>query len=231
MLRRGLLLRRELTFNKGPAMNAHEASQQTSVTQQIVNLLAREQPSLAQFRLSEYFFGRLVQAIDKQFRLRGKATAEDVANSALRIVFEGIDCGRYQNFTHRHDMWMLLLTVAVRKAMNRIRDELRHDGQARREADATVPDSEDCAFLEQLADAAPAPALVAEVEERCQNLLSLLPDDLRQIAEWKLARYDHKEIAGKRGCSVRTIEVKVCRIKSIWKQALHDEPQDDPKAR
>jgi DNA-directed RNA polymerase specialized sigma24 family protein len=52
----------------------------------------------------------------------------------------------------------------------------------------------------------------ASPEELCAGL----PDDLRQVALWKLEGYSNEEIATRLGCVVRSVERKLAAIRATW---------------
>lgn len=197
-----------------------------AITQHIAELRRGVQPTLAKLKLSDYFFERIVQALAQQFRLRGKAGVEDVTNSALRIVFSKMERGEYQTLTDRNDLWKLLLTVAVRKALNKIRDEQRRqpkNGVVLREGDLPATERGESSPLDQLATKDLDPALAVQAEDQCQRLLDTLPEPLRQIAILKGEGLGTAEIAQQMGCHENTIRVKVELIKRMWRGELADE--------
>ena len=61
--------------------------------------------------------------------------------------------------------------------------------------------------------------MAAIVAEQLHNLLELLPDEeLKQIAIARMEGQTNKEIAGRLGCKLRTIERRVAYIRVIWKE-------------
>jgi DNA-directed RNA polymerase specialized sigma24 family protein len=59
------------------------------------------------------------------------------------------------------------------------------------------------------------------VNEQCQRLMGLLPDDaLRDIARRRLAGYTNAEIAASLGVMERTIERRLALIRDYWAQAV-----------
>jgi DNA-directed RNA polymerase specialized sigma24 family protein len=62
---------------------------------------------------------------------------------------------------------------------------------------------------------------LAIATEELQRLMRLLDDDrLRQIAQYKLEGYKHKEIGARLGLAGRSIERKLQRIREIWLEEL-----------
>ena len=200
--------------------DAVAAEQENTITLHIHELRpdVSAQRSLAQIRLSDYFFDRLVQLIAQHFRLHGKAGPDDVANSVLRIAFQGIEEGRYQEFHCREDLWALLVTIAGHKAQNRIRDENRQ-----RRSPGTVISAEG---LETAKDSSADPVQSAMLREQCQRLIDLLPPDkpeLRRIVHWKVDEHlSNREIAERLDCSEEKVRRQVLYIRSLWKRELRD---------
>jgi DNA-directed RNA polymerase specialized sigma24 family protein len=173
-------------------------------------------PVLAQVVVSDYFLGRLAAMLAHRFPLRGEVGAEDVANSALRVVIEGSLEGFYSDFDDRDAFWDLLATVAVRKALNCLRKgrRVKHGGGA----------TFDARGLEQASDPRPGPEWAALVKEEYERLVVRLPDDLRQVAEWKARDgLTNRAIAAKLGCSEEAVRLKVKHIRSLWKGEQSDE--------
>jgi DNA-directed RNA polymerase specialized sigma24 family protein len=53
--------------------------------------------------------------------------------------------------------------------------------------------------------------------EQCEILLQRLGDDtLREVAVLKLEGYRNQEMAGRMGCSLRSIERKLELIRKVW---------------
>jgi DNA-directed RNA polymerase specialized sigma24 family protein len=56
--------------------------------------------------------------------------------------------------------------------------------------------------------------------EACEILLDQLDTELQQLALNKLEGYTNKEIAGKLGCSVATVERRLKLIRKKWQREL-----------
>ena len=68
--------------------------------------------------------------------------------------------------------------------------------------------------------AEPTPAEAAVLNEALEQRLQALPDpELRQIALGKLEGWTNREIADRRGCTERTVERKLERIRARWTAA------------
>ena len=61
---------------------------------------------------------------------------------------------------------------------------------------------------------------VVEMQESLEQLLDLLPDDeYRAIANMRMEGHSNQEIAEELGCTERTVERRLQRIREIWEQA------------
>ena len=75
----------------------------------------------------------------------------------------------------------------------------------------------DEAAIERVVGEEPTPEFAAQVAEEYQRLLDRLGDDtLRRVAVWKMEGLTNGEVAGKLGCSRRTVARKLETIRIIW---------------
>jgi RNA polymerase sigma factor (sigma-70 family) len=157
------------------------------------------------------YFERLVRLARQRLQgLPGLTNyEEDVALRAFHSVYQRVrDPGRPLLLEDRDDLWRLLATRTISRAIDLIR---RHRPRE-------IP-GEDA--VEQLLTREPTPEEVAEMTDECHHLLDLLDEpDLRQIALWKVEGYTHEEIADRLNCVPRTVARKVYRIRLRWKQEL-----------
>jgi RNA polymerase sigma factor (sigma-70 family) len=123
-------------------------------------------------------------------------------------------CRRVQDPTRplqladRNDLWRLLATRTVSRAIDLIR----------RHKPAETLGEQD---VEQLLSREPTVQEAAEIADECRRLLDLLDEpELRQIALWKVEGFTHEEIAAQLDCVPRTVERKVQRIRMLWKDEL-----------
>ncbi|MGH7172204.1 MAG: ECF-type sigma factor [Gemmataceae bacterium] len=129
--------------------------------------------------------------------------------------------GEY-DLADRSDLLQLLVRMTLNKARGAATRETRRRRDSRREqtTSTVVADAERARdwLLEQAEQRAPTPAEAAALAEEVERRLEQLPDDLRQIALWKLEGYTNAEIAAlpDRVCTVRTVERKVRLIREVW---------------
>jgi len=161
-------------------------------------------------KLLERFLPRLVALASA--RLRGQPElvgyAEDIALSVFNSLCIGAERGRFPNLSNRKAIWQLLAVMTVRKTIDLKR-------KARREEQVASEELHD--FL----SAEPSPDRKAEMGDRVSELLARLDDpELQQIVHWKVEGFGNEEISLMLGCTVRTVERRLQRIRSLWQQEL-----------
>ena len=136
---------------------------------------------------------------------------EDLALRSFHSVCQRLrDSARPLDLADRDDLWRLLATRTISRAIDLIRRRHR----------AEVPGDQD---LTRLLTREPTPEEAAEAADECRRLLdSLQEPELRRIALWKVEGYTNDEIAGRLDCVPRTIERKMSRIRLLWKHELKD---------
>jgi RNA polymerase sigma factor (sigma-70 family) len=163
--------------------------------------------------LLEAYFNRLVHLARKRLQnLSGLGGYdEDVALRSFHSVYQRLrDPARPLDLSGRDDLWRLLATRTISRAIDLIR----------RHRSGEVPGDQDVALL--LARD-PTPEEAAEMADECRRLLDSLPEpELRQIALWKVEGCTNEEIAARLDCVPRTIERKVSRIRLLWKHELEE---------
>ena len=204
----------------------------SSVSHWVVELQAGS-PRAAQ-KLSERCFQRLVGLARKKLRdmPRRSADEEDVALSAFGCFCRGAQEGRFPQLTDRDDLWHLLVTITIQKAIDLIRRERRQ----KRGAGAVLDEaalagigerSGDEAGMAQILGREPTPEFAAQVAEQFARLLHCLGDgSLRSLALKKMEGYSDEEIATQIGCARRTVVRKLRRIRRIWSQEILNNEED-----
>jgi DNA-directed RNA polymerase specialized sigma24 family protein len=152
--------------------------------------------------------------------LRRVSDDEDLALSTFASLFTEAREGCLPSLTDRSDLWQLLVTIACRKAANRVRWETqqkRGAGRTRGESVFAANGELTSDGLDQVVGDEPTPETVLLMAEGLQSLLRQLPDaKLSEIAMLKLKAYSNGEIARTLDCSLRTVERKLMRIRAIW---------------
>ncbi len=152
----------------------------------------------------------------------GSEDEEDVAIRALSCFFRGASAGRFPNLKDRHGLWQLLTTITARQASNqRKKENTQKRGGGRVWTETTVypaegDSSQDPRGIYSLSAGEPPPDFLVEMSEQCNLLLAQLPDELKEIARYKLEGFSHAEIAAKIGKVERTVERRLREIRRIW---------------
>jgi DNA-directed RNA polymerase specialized sigma24 family protein len=191
-------------------------SGEESITHWIVQLQTGDMAAAQ--KLWELYFHRLVGLAQKKLATapRRVADEEDVALSAFKSFFQGVERGRFPQLTDRNNLWRLLVILTARKACHLIRDENRQKrgGHCNSKAPPDGPS------IEEILGREPEPPFAAQVAEECQRLLDRLGDaGLREVALRKMEGYTNEEIATRLDCAPRTIERKLRLIRSVWEKA------------
>jgi RNA polymerase sigma factor (sigma-70 family) len=187
----------------------------SEVTQSITRLIraVQDDRSSAIGSLLAVYFDRLVCLARQRLQnLPGMAAYdEDVALRSFHSVCQRVrDSSRPLELAGRDDLWRLLATRTISRAIDLIR----------RHRPGEVPGAHD---VEQLLTREPTPEEAAEMADECLRLLNLLDQpELRQIALLKVEGYTNEEIATRLDCVPRTVERKLGRIRLLWKHELED---------
>jgi RNA polymerase sigma factor (sigma-70 family) len=148
---------------------------------------------------------------------RGAADEEDVALDAFASFHRGLQAGHFPRLDDRHDLWRVLVTITVRKAIDLRAAEgrARRGGPRRRNFSELAP-----AEMTAVIAGEPTPELAAQFADEVRRLMEELDDpNLRSVATWKLEGYNNAEVAARLGCSVPTVERKLRRIRVIWEDS------------
>ncbi len=197
---------------------------QGSVTRLIIDLRSDE-PAVreiaARLVWGRYFKELLALARNHlSARIRCREDEEDVLQSMYKSF-----CARQRrgdfDLASRDQLWNLLVQITLRKARNVANRHLQQKRDVRREeAEATTADAQSDmpdAILDRIDSDGPTPAEAALLNEALEQRFRMLNDPgLRQIAQWKLEGYTNPEIAGRLGCTLRTVERKLERIRAYW---------------
>lgn len=151
------------------------------------------------------YFGRMVSLAAG--RMPGLAAdAEDVALSAFFQFCRAAAENRFARLGGRDDLWHLLVVLTARKAI-----DWRKRQTAKKRGGPADP------LPENVAGPARDPALEALVADQMRSLFDRLDDaELREIAGLKLDGYSNEEIAGRLGCTTRTVFRRLALIRDIW---------------
>jgi DNA-directed RNA polymerase specialized sigma24 family protein len=192
-----------------------------SVTHWIDALKAGD-PAAAQ-PLWERYFDRLVRLAGAKLHAaqhaRGAEDEEDAALSAFDSFFEGARNGRFPQLADRDDLWRLLVVITARKAWDQLQRQRARKRGGGRVVEASAGSDGDGDGFADLVGSEPTPEFAAMVAEEYARRLEGLPDEsYRKIALWKFEGYNSEEIAGRLGCSLRTVANKLKWIRMAWEE-------------
>jgi DNA-directed RNA polymerase specialized sigma24 family protein len=175
-------------------------------------------------RLWDRYFQQLVRLAGKKLpgHARREFDEEDVALSAFHSFCDRVGRGQFPSLADRDDLWRLLATITLRKAVSSV----RHQNRKKRGGGKVQGES---AFMEAEGDDAvhdglagflsrePSPELAAQFADEYDGLIGKLRDrTLKTIALRTLEGHDPDEIARELGTSPRTIHRKLQLIRALW---------------
>ncbi len=178
-------------------------------------------------RLWNRYFGSLVRLAGSKLpgHCRRAFDEEDVAISAFQSFCDRAGQGQFPQLNDRDDLWRLLATLTVRKALM----VMRHQTRKKRGGGRVVGES---AFgengrgapagggLVEILSREPTPDAAARFADAFDDLIHKLPDStLKTIALHKLKGHTTEEIGADLGISARTIDRKLRLIRAIWEEA------------
>jgi DNA-directed RNA polymerase specialized sigma24 family protein len=177
-------------------------------------------------RLWDRYFRRLVRLAGAKLpaHCRRAFDEEDVALSAFQSFCDRAGRGQFPKLNDRDDLWRLLATITVRKALDTIRHQTRQKrggGDVLGESALLVGGDNDdpgeglCAVLGR----EPSPEEVVQLADDCRRFLAKLQDPaLRSIALRRLEGQTTPEIAVATKVSTKTIERKLRLIRAMWSE-------------
>jgi RNA polymerase sigma-70 factor (ECF subfamily) len=155
--------------------------------------------------------------------LRAKIDPEDVLQTALRSFFRGQAEGRLE-VESWDSLWSLLTVITLRKCGRRVEHFRAACRDVRREADVGRAEEDSAASWEAVArDPTPAEAMV--LAETVGELVRGLSDRDRRIVELSLQGEGIPEVAAEIGCSERTVERVLQRLRERLER-MRDGPAD-----
>ncbi len=151
-------------------------------------------------------------------RIRTREDEEDVVQSMYKSFCLRQQRGEF-DLSDRDALWNLLVTITLRKARNTAKKHGRDRRDVSREQ--TIAGSEEAESthwaLEQMEASGPSADEAAVLNEALERRLEALADpELREIALLRLEGYTNHEIADRYGCTDRSIERRLGRIRSKW---------------
>jgi DNA-directed RNA polymerase specialized sigma24 family protein len=162
--------------------------------------------SRATHQLWEMYFERMVRLARRKLvgaqRLDGDE--EDVALSAFKSFCLGFQRGKFVQQGDPENLWPLLVTLTLNKAI----DHVRRAQRLKRGGGMEVE---------------PSPELQVAAEESFQQLLDMLDAtgdlSLREVLLHSMVGESSPEIAQHLDCTLRTVQRKLQTIRMVWEQA------------
>jgi DNA-directed RNA polymerase specialized sigma24 family protein len=147
------------------------------------------------------------------------ADADDAAQSAFLCFWRQAEQGQLAPEMHRDNLWSLLATITVRKALKQIKRERalkRGAGRVLGESALAEPEKTGTRPLETIVGELPA----SDFDIHCEELLEMLDDELRVFAVFRLMGQSNREIANRLGCTERKVERKLNLIRLRWEHEV-----------
>jgi DNA-directed RNA polymerase specialized sigma24 family protein len=173
-------------------------------------------------RLWREYFVKIVRLAKRRMtglRLRA-ADEEDVALSAMNS-FCRMAQNREEPIVDSSELWRLLATIVKRKVNKERqrqfaekRQEYRLVGESGVSPNHNNGNKEDDNGLAQLEGREPSPELALELAETWERILEL--PDAEELVILKHEGYSNSEIAEKMGCSTRTVQREIEKIRKEW---------------
>ncbi len=197
-------------------MGLEQFSPESGSVTQFFGQLRTGSPAAAE-ALWARFFPRLVALARKSLAGRPQrvADADDAAQSAFASFCLRVQAGEYE-VGNRSDLWVLLGVITANKA----RMQARQEAAAKRGGGRVIGEG-----ALARSDGSPLPLDEAAIltpanfDLHCEELLSQLEPDLREIAVLRLLGYRNCEVAEMHDCTERKIERKLNLIRLRWQAA------------
>lgn len=170
------------------------------------------------------YYDKLVHLAKQRLSGRGRLVGdeEDVALSAFNSFCRGVEGGRFPKLEDRDDLWKILVSITLNKALRLLRNEMRQKrgGNWNRIENS---DNQQLDLLQQLAGAEPTADLAVQMAEQLERLMGQLDSpELIELATLKMEGFTNAEIAEKWKKAERTVERKLAIIRQIWTQSPSD---------
>jgi DNA-directed RNA polymerase specialized sigma24 family protein len=175
-------------------------------------------------RLWDRYFERLVRLAAARLPAHSRRSfdEEDVALSAFQSFCDRAGRGQFPQLSDRDDLWRLLATITVRKALDTIRQQSRQKrggGQVLGESALLVGAGTEGEGLAEVLSREPTPDEVAGFADDYHRFLARLQEPpLRTIALRRLEGQTTREIARALDVSTKTVERKLQLIRAIWSE-------------
>jgi DNA-directed RNA polymerase specialized sigma24 family protein len=175
-------------------------------------------------RLWDRYFDRLVRLAGARLpsHCRRAFDEEDVALSAFQSFCDRAGRGQFPQLSDRDDLWRLLATITVRKALDTMRHQTRQKrGGGRVLGESALLAGEDGDGVAEILSREPTPEEVARFADDYTRFLDRLKDPaLRSVALRRLEGQSTQDIARALNVSTKTIDRKLQLIRAIWSREV-----------
>lgn len=150
---------------------------------------------------------------------------EDIAASVFKSLCRALEAGRLTVIRDRNECLRLLLAMANRKIVNRI----RYKQQLKRRASTGPIETDIERDLRESVEKdrkKSEPEYLAELNEIIEHATGLLGESLQQVLPLRLQGYRHEEIAAMLDVSPSTVARKLSLVRETWQEVLDDDLLD-----
>jgi DNA-directed RNA polymerase specialized sigma24 family protein len=178
-------------------------------------------------RLWDRYFKRLVRLAGARLpaHCRRAFDEEDIALSAFQSFCDRAGRGQFPQLSDRDDLWRLLATITVRKALDTMRHQTRQKrggGHVLGESALLAGEDHADSQVAEILSREPTPEEAASFADDYARFLDRLKDPaLRSVALRRLEGESTPEIARALKVSTKTVERKLQLIRAIWSQDNH----------
>lgn len=185
-----------------------------------LNRLACQDASAERELFDRYFFKLVEFARQRGWSAPGGIEdEEDLALIAMNSFFRRASQGQFPELSQHHELWSLLVTIVIRKAINRHKKDSavkRGGGRAQWRLPSVDDDEPYWPQIEAVANS-PGPELLAELNDQLQRAFSVLNSDvLKKVASLRLEGFTNQEIAAHLAVAERTVRRKLDLIRREW---------------
>ncbi len=179
-------------------------------------------------RLWNRYFQRLIHLAGSKLphHCRRAFDEEDVALSAFHSFCDRAGRGQFPELTDRDDLWRLLATITVRKALMQVRHQMRRKrggggvlGESAFLGRDRAAGGTGGTGLAEILGNEPSPEDAARFTDTLNHLIDSLGDPtLKSVALRRLQGHTSAEIGTELGTSTRTVDRKLRLIRAIWEE-------------
>lgn len=179
------------------------------------------------------YYPQLARLAEQKLRENGMRRAafdgEDVAASALASFFSAVQNNRFEELRDEAGLLRLLRRMTARKVIDRLRKARALKAGGGKVTGESVFDATDSSLagIDAVAGEQPTAEWLTIMEEEVERLFAKLGnEELRLIAQLRLANYSNADIAAQRNCSIATVERRLKMIRACWSRD-EEHPQQD----